>query len=248
VRTKLTGTVLILIVAAAACSSDDGATSGTTTVAETSTSTTAVADTVADASCSDCLPAGPYTSVGFVPELTITLPDDGWQSGEDSSAEFKLNLADDPGLELKFLPQPIPVTNVDQEVVEGIEPTPEGLVAWLQSNPDLVVGEPTPRTIAGDIEATAVDVSVAPTAENGDPGCPPGLEPCVNFFAFVGPDYDFGLAIASQQTVRLLFAPVTVDGSPTTMLIVLDPGTPDRLEDLVAVTDPMLDDLVVAES
>jgi hypothetical protein len=32
------------------------------------------------------------------------------------------------------------------------------------------------------------------------------------------------------------------------MLIVLDPGTPDRLEHLVAVTDPMLDELVVAES
>ena len=246
-RTKLTGTVLILLLAArpARPTTRDV---GHHHVAETSTSTTAVADTVADASCSDCLPAGAYTSVGFIPQLTITLPDDGWQSGEDSSAEFKLNLADDPGLELKFLPQPIPVTNVDQEVVEGIEPTPNGLVAWLQSNPDLVVGEPTPRTIAGDIEAIAVDVSVAPTAENGDPGCPPGLEPCVNFFAFVGPDYDFGLAIASQQTVRLLFAPVMVDGSPTTMLIVLDPGTPDRLEDLVAVTDPMLDDLAVAES
>lgn len=245
-RTELTGTVLILVLAAVACSSD--ATSGTTAVAETSTSTTAVADTVADASCFSCLPAGPFTSFGFVPELTIIIPDDGWQIGEDTSAEVKMNLVDDPDEELKFLPQPIPVTNLDQEVVEGIEPTPDGLVAWLQSNPDLVVGEPIPRTIAGDIEATAVDVSVAPTAENGDPGCPPGLEPCVNFFAFVGPDYDFGLAIASQQTVRLIFAPVTVDGSPTTMLIVLDPGTPDRLEDLVAVTDPMLDDLVVAES
>ncbi|HEY5697815.1 MAG TPA: hypothetical protein VIT01_09935 [Acidimicrobiales bacterium] len=246
-RTELTGTVLILVLAAVACSSDD-ATSGTTAVAETSTSTTAVADTVADASCFSCLPAGPFTSFGFVPELTITIPDDGWQIGEDTSAEVKMNLVDDPDEELKFLPQPIPVTNLDQEVVEGIEPTPDGLVAWLQSNPDLVVGEPIPRTIAGDIEATAVDVSVAPTAENGDPGCPPGLEPCVNFFAFVGPDYDFGLAIASQQTVRLIFAPVTVDGSPTTMLIVLDPGTPDRLEHLVAVTDPMLDELVVAES
>jgi len=247
VRTELTGTVLILVLAAVACSSDD-ATSGTTAVAETSTSTTAVADTVADASCFSCLPAGPFTSFGFVPELTIIIPDDGWQIGEDTSAEVKMNLVDDPDEELKFLPQPIPVTNLDQEVVEGIEPTPDGLVAWLQSNPDLVVGEPIPRTIAGDIEATAVDVSVAPTAENGDPGCPPGLEPCVNFFAFVGPDYDFGLAIASQQTVRLIFAPVTVDGSPTTMLIVLDPGTPDRLEHLVAVTDPMLDELVVAES
>ena len=246
-RTELTGTVLILVLAAVACSSDD-ATSGTTAVAETSTSTTAVADTVADASCFSCLPAGPFTSFGFVPELTIIIPDDGWQIGEDTSAEVKMNLVDDPDEELKFLPQPIPVTNLDQEVVEGIEPTPDGLVAWLQSNPDLVVGEPIPRTIAGDIEATAVDVSVAPTAENGDPGCPPGLEPCVNFFAFVGPDYDFGLAIASQQTVRLIFAPVTVDGSPTTMLIVLDPGTPDRLEHLVAVTDPMLDELVVAES
>ena len=246
-RTELTGTVLILVLAAVACSSDD-ATSGTTAVAETSTSTTAVADTVADASCFSCLPAGPFTSFGFVPELTITIPDDSWQIGEDTSAEVKMNLVDDPDEELKFLPQPIPVTNLDQEVVEGIEPTPDGLVAWLQSNPDLVVGEPIPRTIAGDIEATAVDVSVAPTAENGDPGCPPGLEPCVNFFAFVGPDYDFGLAIASQQTVRLIFAPVTVDGSPTTMLIVLDPGTPDRLEHLVAVTDPMLDELVVAES
>ncbi|HEY5887761.1 MAG TPA: hypothetical protein VIT24_08555 [Acidimicrobiales bacterium] len=203
---------------------------------------------MADASCFSCLPAGPFTSFEFVPELTVTIPDDGWQIGEDTSAEVKMNLVDDPDEELKFLPQPIPITNVDQEVVEGIEPTPDGLVAWLQSNPELVVGEPTPRTIAGDIEATAVDVSVAPTAENGDPGCPPGLEPCVNFFSFVGPDYDFGLAIASQQTVRLIFAPVTVDGSPTTMLIVLDPGTPDRLEDLVAVTDPMLDDLVVAES
>ena len=79
-RTELTGTVLILVLAAVACSSDD-ATSGTTAVAETSTSTTAVADTVADASCFSCLPAGPFTSFGFVPELTITIPDDGWQIG-----------------------------------------------------------------------------------------------------------------------------------------------------------------------
>jgi hypothetical protein len=169
-----------------------------------------------------------------------------WEIGEDSSGEFKIHLAADPQQELKFLPQPIPLHNSDLSVVDHVAPTPAALAAWLQADPDLIVRHVGQQSVGSGIQATLVDVSVRPQAQNSDPGCPAGLSPCVAFFEFMSPGaYDFNLAIANHQTVRLLLAPVSLDNKSKTMLILLDPGTPDHLDGLAEATKGMLQTLQV---
>lgn len=234
--------LVVVATLAGACTSGSSEASRTTTTSG-AVSTTVVAPTASP--CGASCPPGPFTTKHLTPALTITLPDGGWHIGEDGPGELKLDRVSDPLQELKFLAPPTPVRG--GEPVTGVDPTPEGLVTWLRSNPDLVVTAPASLVIAGRIEARWVDVSVAPTAKNDDPQCPD--LPCVLFFKFDADMYHFDFALANHQTVRLLFAPVvTKFGDARTLLIIVDPGTPDRFDALWALTAPMLDSLKIESS
>jgi hypothetical protein len=199
--------------------------------------------------CGTCLPAGAYTPSAFVVPLTLTIPGQTWEAGEESYGEFKIHLAADSHQELKFLPQPVPVHNPDLSPVHRVGSTPDSLAAWLRSNPALVVKHEFQQDIGSGTSATGLDVGVRPRAQNSDPGCPAGLSPCVTFFRFFrAGSYDFNLAIANHQTVRLLLAPIALSGRAETMLIVLDPGTPGHLEPLAQRANPLLKTLVLPAS
>jgi hypothetical protein len=108
-----------------------------------------------------------------------------------------------------------------------------------------VVTDPVTRTIAGSLLVPSVDVRVSDSAPNTDPGCP--TERCAEFFRFLGPDFAFGYGMASNQLVRLLFAPVTISGKPATMLIMVDPGTPEQMDSFATDTGPMLDGIRISD-
>lgn len=58
------------------------------------------------------------------------------------------------------------------DVVEEVAGTPDAIVGWLTTNPDLTVREqPKPTTIAG-MSGTVLAVGVSETADFGDPDCP----------------------------------------------------------------------------
>lgn len=240
---RRSGWVLMVVATlAGACTSGSSDASRTTTT-HRAVSTTIVAPTASP--CGASCPPGPFTTKHLTPALTITLPDGGWHIGEDGPGEFKLDRVSDPLQELKFLAPPTPVRG--GEPVTGVDPTPEGLTTWLRSNPDLVVTAPTSLVIAGGIEARWVEVSVAPSAKNDDPQCPD--PPCVLFFKFDADMYHFDFGLTNHQTVRLLFAPVvTKFGDARTLLIIVDPGTPDRFDGLWALTAPILDSLKIEGS
>jgi hypothetical protein len=226
---------LVVALVVVGCSSDSTASKPSAHASKTSSA------------CGTCLPEGPYTPSAFAVQMTLTLPGQTWETGEESFGEFKMHLASDAQQEVKFLPQPVPLRNSDQSVVHGVGPTPDALAAWLRANPALTVRRESQQVVGGGVQAIAVDVSVRPDAQNSDPACPAGLTPCVTFFGFTRPgSYDFNLAIANHQTVRLLLVPVAFDNHPGTLLIVIDPGTPDHLDALAERTKKLLETVNVS--
>ena len=114
------------------------------------------------------LPAGPYRTNFFVPQLILTLPD-GWsQFFPDEDDEIYMH---DANAELA-ISRPAKVRDpVTREAVDA----PEDLMAWLVANPDLNVTE-DPTEIDGDMPGSWIEP--APTRS-------------VNVYAFPGGDFRF---------------------------------------------------------
>ena len=94
---------------------------------------------------------GTYTTARFEPKVTFTLEDrpgarsdlpDILSLGKDQNAFFSL-----------FKPSEVIDPNTQEPVA-----VPADLLAWLQSNPNLEVGEPTPATIGG-VTGTQLDIT-----------------------------------------------------------------------------------------
>lgn len=130
------------------------------------------------------LPAGEYTTQHFFGEqLTVTLPE-GWTSFEDSTGEFALRPLEIEGTALIFWLDVYPI--VDDGTgsrLEGVEPTADGVLAWVEANPNLQIIERSDVDLGGLI-AHALDIGRAAGAVNTDPECPPEVAPCVGLFGF----------------------------------------------------------------
>jgi hypothetical protein len=146
------------------------------------------------------LPPGRYTTQYFYPGgLTVDL-DAGWSSHEDSTGEFAL---DRQGDSLDFWLDVTP-TDATGTPVTGIESTPEALSTWLHGQTSTLTVTPAESTTIGKqkLRALVMDVSVAATADNHDPGCP--TRACVALFRW--PQWDDAFAMASDMRIRVYFA------------------------------------------
>jgi len=185
--------------------------------------------------CVGCtpLPAGKYTTVAFRAGTSLTIPA-GWLLGEDSAGELKLNPSDNLDQKLSFFVDPIAVTN-DTNIVTGVDRRPASLIKWLRSNPNVSVSLPVATSVGPGIVATSVDLKVAPTAANGDPGCPTGLV-CVNLFLLRGQGFQFGYAISSDQALRFTFGTVRLGGSVHTLFVLHEVVPANSLADFAVRT------------
>ncbi len=199
-----------------------------------------------------CLPGrlttGTYTTQNFLPGMVLTVPSSGWSSGEDSAGEFNLHRVDNPTGTIHFWVDPHPIAKSTDPVepgtvrVRGVPATPKGLIAWLEKDPDLIVSDPTVRTIAGGIQASYVDVDAALTVPPSDRHY---------YFDFGGiygdntpsPGYDFHYGSGRGERVRLYFASISSGSTAHLLVISVYAHDPATFASLVASAQPFLDSL-----
>jgi hypothetical protein len=115
------------------------------------------------------LPTGEYKSKYFFGgQLTVTVPDATWSSGEDSTGELKLQ-PPDSGKTLDFWLDIYPIVDGSGEPVVGFDGTASGLLDWIAANPNISVIHRGPGTLGG-LKAEIIDYEASPKAKNVDPG------------------------------------------------------------------------------
>lgn len=98
---------------------------------------------------------GTYVTGRFEPKVTFTLEDQpGARWRADGDLPDVMSIAKEQNAFLTFLKPSQVIDPTTQEPVA----VPADLVTWLQNNPNLEVGEPTPATIGG-VSGTQLDVS-----------------------------------------------------------------------------------------
>jgi hypothetical protein len=162
-----------------------------------------------------------YKAQVFMRGMRVTVPGAGWTVYEDHPGEF--NLADESGAangtHIHFWLDPYAVTPHDIRV-RGVGRTPTALIAWLSSDHYLVVTAPTKVVLARGLATTSVDLDVAAAAPRSDPSCP---GPCLDYFNFSGPNYEFGFGTGRGNPVRLYFATLRgANGTSHTFTIAIE--------------------------
>jgi hypothetical protein len=102
--------------------------------------------------------------------------------------------------------------------VAGVPSLAAPLVGWLRTNPDLRVVEAKRSTIGSKLVARVVDVTLAASAVNDDPGCP--AKTCVNFLRFYGASEPYG--IAGNDAIRFYFATMRYQGGRHLLVVAIE--------------------------
>ncbi len=107
------------------------------------------------------MPAGTYTSSGFQPAVTFTVPD-GWAKPVDSAPYLQLIPAGSEVLGIHLFRDAVaasqdPACPATPE--PGVGGTSTELVAWLRGRPGLDVGPPLMVTVGG-LRGVSVDVAI----------------------------------------------------------------------------------------
>jgi hypothetical protein len=143
------------------------------------------------------------TKYFFAGAFAIDL-DEGW-TVEDGSNELVFEHPGPPDWFIFSWIDPYPVSNLHR--VEGVERTPDALIAWLRANPTLIATAVPATTVAGGIPAAAIDLRVSAKATLEVPDCP---DICTNYLGFEnGPDAH---GLARPGVTRVYFAPVMYGG------------------------------------
>jgi len=185
------------------------------------------------------LPAGDYTTQHFFGgQLTVTVPE-GWMSFEDSTGEFALQPIASETRKLLFWIDIYPIIDPTPQPVPGVEPTANGMLEWLEANPNVDVSERSSGTIGG-IPAEVVNLTRSDDATNVDPGCPDdGGRPCVGLFGF--PQWEYFYSQGGPFLLRLFAADVTWGGQDHTVYALVEAGDAEELEAFASVATPLIE-------
>jgi hypothetical protein len=160
-----------------------------------------------EGTCLGVLSAGTYSTTSFSPPFTYTVPDDGWDNGEDRDGIFMLLApgesfaGHDPGTsEWIGVFRSIGATaGCDQEVEPGVV-SAQALTDWFTRQPGLVVTEPQPTSVGG-LSGSMIDLSLAPDWTGTCPFIPD--IPLVALLLGTGPSEGLGLVVEASWTIRL---------------------------------------------
>ena len=204
-------------------------------------------DRIIDASCSQSpcrLSAGTWTLEGqhtFILGMEVTVPD-GWQSLESDAGEFNLFPLDHPDDHL-FMVKDIAAMTTDGtgQLVPDVPSTANGLWAYWRDDPNLVVSEQEPTTIAGGLDAVTFTVEVSPGAQFADPGCP--VYPrCADMFT--DPKYwDGPYGVGAPAVVRFYMATAMNGDEPYLFVVGLEGEDEAALERLTADAAPIIESI-----
>ena len=160
-----------------------------------------------------------YTAKFWLPGLKVVVPDAGWTIHEDQPGEFSLkSTAALGGGYIHFWLDPHASGLLGAPLSRPVAVTPSALIKWLRSNPNLIVSAPTSRRAAGTT-MKSVKVDVSRRAPKEDPTC---TTPCLTYFVFKGPGYNFPYGTARGEVVRLYLRTVKRSGRPHTLAILVN--------------------------
>lgn len=174
---------------------------------------------------------GPTTFVtqAFLPGTVFTLPSDPPISVKDTDVELALRLADHPTAAMYLWLDPTAYDS-DHEVA-GVADTPASLLAWLQSNPNLVISDVSTRTIDDEIQAQRLSLDLSDSAPKEDPTCPAA---CYSYFLVSDGLENFGTG--TGEPVQLYLATIGTGETSHLLLIVLVDGDPADAEGWAQLT------------
>jgi hypothetical protein len=178
---------------------------------------------------------GPFVSAGFLQGLKLTIAAEGWFNSADYADELQFDRGDDV---VRFWRNP-GASSPQGELIADIPKTPEGLTQWLVTNPNLSASPPDVATIDG-IAATTLTVVISPANVNVDPECPPDVRSCLPLI-LVKEHHDF--AIGYGEAVRFYLFNIGPLGPADTIVISLDAPNSQRLAQLTADMQPILDSI-----
>ena len=173
------------------------------------------------------LAGGTYTSAGFKPPVTFTVPE-GWVMPADTELYLTLRPIENEMIGIHLFGNPSAASQ-DASCPAAAEPGVGGsakeLLDWIVARPGLVTSTPTMTTVGG-LSGYAVDVGLkadwtqACPFANGVPSVPLFNSPAIDHWVVVG-----------NERLRLFLLDVPGGG---TVVVDLDAYDGDQIEDLVA--------------
>lgn len=156
-----------------------------------------------------------YSTTDFLPHVTFSVPDPGWENLVDSEGTFQLLPIATPGDGILFFREP----KASGSGASSVGSTVGDLAAWVQGNPQLAVSTPEAVTIGG-LAGLSMDIRLAADARNQDPSCP--VQVCVPIFKGLDPtppvEWDWDWASAGTEAQRLYLVTAT-DGTVVAIFV-----------------------------
>jgi len=229
-RRLITTAIVLLALAGVACQA--APTGGTASVAPSPSASPSATpkpvslprptDIPTDGTCEEghgCLgvltPGTDYSTTDFLPHVTFSVPDAGWENLVDSQGTFQLLPIATPGDGIFFFREP----KASGAGTSSVGSTAGDLAAWVQGNPQLAVSTPEAVTIGG-LAGVSMDIRLAADARNEDPSCP--VQVCVPIFKGLEPtppvEWDWDWASAGTEAQRLYLVTWT-DGTVVAIFV-----------------------------
>lgn len=185
-----------------------------------------------------------YTAARFEPSIRFAFPDDRWKATIDEPERLQLEIESDTRRRIGIYRDPEPLDAAGQPVL-GVGTTPDELIAWLTSHPEITAGTPGRTTLFG-LEARYIDVRPSETAstENADLCLPTQPEfnclPILRTGSGTEHSADLGLSVADRYRILL------VDRSGTTLAVIVEAHHTSGIDVLLERAAPVLDSLEFA--
>jgi hypothetical protein len=187
------------------------------------------------------LAGGTYTTAGFQPPVTFTVPE-GWVLAADTNLYANLRPVENDAIGVHLFRDP-KAASQDASCPAAPEPGIGGsaaeLAAWIQGRPGLVVSAPAMTTVGGlsgiqlDVGLKAGWTQACPFA-NGIPSVPLFNSPAIDHWVVVG-----------NERLRLFLLDLPGGG---TVVVDLDAFDGDQVEDLIARSAGIVKSLSFATS
>lgn len=150
-----------------------------------------------------------YQTKIFKPQITFSVPSNGWENLSEEGGAFELLPVNSPGDAIAFFMDP-GATTPDGKPATGVGDTVSQLSSWLASNTLLHV-TPAKAVTAGGLKGVTSDISIAAGATSHYGDCP--IQTCVSIFRGVDPSkfqtwaWDWGSGGPETQRLYLLSSP-----------------------------------------
>jgi hypothetical protein len=149
--------------------------------------------------------------------MRVTVPSREWTIHEDQRGEFSLraprSVTTQGYIHFWLDPRASAPRGV---VLSKVGTGPDALIRWLRGNKNLVVSAPHTTRIGGGLAMRTVRLDLSARAPREDPSC---TVPCLTYFVFNGPGYNFPFGTARGELVRLYLASVKRGARARTLAI-----------------------------